>query len=305
MEFFKKKTQFDFMKNKHYALFFSAILFIVSISGMAIKGFNLGLDFTGGTQIKVHYAQPIPLETIRTTLHKAGFSHASVQSYGSASEVMVRISSQWETNKTAIQNKLTEALKPGAIQSLSYIGPQVGKALMINGVVAVIISMLATMVYIALRFELRFAFSATISLIHDPILILGIFAWAQMEFNLIALAALLTILGYSLNDTIVVYDRVREEFNRRTDETPENVVNLSINQTLSRTIMTSSLTLVVVLALYLFGGDSLEGFSLALIIGIVIGTYSSIYIAGALAVMMGLNRDALIKKKRGPVDDLP
>ena len=305
MEFFKQNTSFDFMKNKHYALAFSVILFIFSVTGMVTRGFNLGLDFTGGTQINVHYAKPIALDSVRKALHRSGFSHAQVQTYGNAQSIMVRISSQWHTNEITTQNKLKDALKPGVMQSLNYIGPQVGKKLMVNGLVAVIISMLATMLYIAVRFELRFAFSATISLIHDPILILGIFAWTQMEFNLIALAALLTILGYSLNDTIVVYDRVREEFNRRIKDTPESVINISINQTLSRTIMTSSLTLVVVIALFVFGGDSLQGFSLSLIIGIVIGTYSSIYIAGALAVMMGLNRDALIKSKKRYVDDLP
>jgi preprotein translocase subunit SecF len=305
MEFFKQNTSIDFMKNKHYALVFSIILFIISITGMIGRGFNLGLDFTGGTQINVHYQHPITLDKVRNSLHQAGFSHAVVQTYGSAESIMVRISSQWHTNETSIQRKLKNSLKPGVMQSLNYIGPQVGKALMVNGLVAVIISMLATMLYIAIRFELRFALSATISLIHDPILILGFFAWTQMEFNLIALAALLTILGYSLNDTIVVYDRVREEFNRRTNDSPEKVVNISINQTLSRTIMTSSLTLVVVVALCIFGGDSLRGFSIALIIGILIGTYSSIYIAGALAVMMGLNRDALIKNKKRQVDDLP
>ncbi len=193
----------------------------------------------------------------------------------------------------------------GTIGSLDYIGPQVGQQLMMNGILAVIVALIATMIYISLRFEFRFALSAAIALIHDPVLILGIFSFFHLEFNLIVLAAVLTVIGYSLNDTIVVYDRIRHNFRKVRRGTPTEIVDLSINQTLSRTIMTSSLTLIVVVALFIFGSTTLRPFALALIIGIIIGTYSSIYIAGSLVVKFGLNGQHLVRSPKKIEDNLP
>lgn len=297
MEFFKSQSKIDFMHLRKHAFVFSILLFIFSVVGMSLNGLRLGLDFTGGTQVQLHTVQIAKLDNIRSTLTDAGFEETTVQGFGSARDVMIRLKpSKKDSNPQKLKLKLANLFPKDKISRVEFIGPSVGKALMNNGVLAVLISMIATMLYIAIRFEYRFAFSAAISLIHDPILILGIFAWTHMEFNLISLAALLTILGYSLNDTIVVYDRVRENFRKLRKSTPIEVMNLSINQTLSRTIMTSGLTLLVVLALLVFGGETLRGFSVALIIGIVIGTYSSIYVAGGLAVAMGMSRQSLLPK---------
>lgn len=297
MEFFKKHTQIDFMALRRSAMLFSLALFVFSTLALWSQGLNLGLDFTGGTQIELHYQGIAPIETIRHTLKQAHFKEAVVQAYGSSSDVMIKMPPQGMDN-TSLKNSIQDHLPQASISRVEFIGPQVGHALLNNGILAVFISLLATMAYIALRFEYRFAISAAISLIHDPVLIMGVFALFHIEFNLISLAALLTILGYSLNDTIVVYDRVRENFRNDKKSPVEKVVNLAINQTLSRTIMTSGLTLIVVVALCLLGGETLRGFSIALIVGIVIGTYSSIYVAGSLAVHFGLKRDALLKPLR-------
>ena len=190
-------------------------------------------------------------------------------------------------------------------QRVDFVGPQVGKELATKGTLAIIIALLATMIYIAMRFEYRLAFSSAIALIHDPVLILGVFAMFHIEFDLKALAGLLAVIGYSLNDTIVVFDRVRENFIKIRRATPMEIMNTSINQTLSRTIMTSVLTLFVVVSLFIYGGADIHGFALALIIGIVVGTYSSIYVAGALAVMMGLDREDFLPNQRKEIDDRP
>jgi len=304
MEFFKSSTNIDFMGQRLYAAIFSVLLCIFSIASLFYYGLNLGLDFTGGTQIEVSYAAPADLNGIRQQLANAGFGDAVVQSYGTANEVLIRISSQASDSQETLRARILKALPGATLHQIEYIGPQVGKTLITNGVLAILVSLIGTMLYIGFRFEYRFAVSAAIALIHDPILILGVFAFFQIEFNLISLAAVLTIIGYSLNDTIVVYDRVRENFRRVRKASAVEIMNLSINQTLSRTIMTSGLTLLVVLALFVFGGEMLRGFSLALIVGIVIGTYSSIYVAGSLAVAMGLDRRHLIAPPR-TVDEHP
>ncbi|HVV68333.1 MAG TPA: protein translocase subunit SecF [Gammaproteobacteria bacterium] len=305
MEFFKANTKIDFMGQRKWAALFSAILFIASIVSLAANHLNFGLDFTGGTQIELQYPQAADFNAIRQNLVKAGFDQAQVQSYGTSRDVLIRIPPHKEFTEQALRDKLTAALPGAKVQQIEYIGPQVGRSLVTNGLLAILVSLLATMAYIAFRFEMRFAISAAVALIHDPILILGIFSFFHLQFDLISLAAVLTIIGYSLNDTIVVYDRVRENFRRVRKGTPTEVMNLSINQTLSRTIMTSGLTLLVVVALFIFGGATLHGFSLALIIGIIIGTYSSIYVAGSLAISLGLNRSHLLPQAKKELDSLP
>lgn len=304
MEFFKSNTKIDFMGQRFYAAIFSILLCVASLAALFTKGLNLGLDFTGGTQLEMSYAQPADLNQIRDQLSAAGFHDPIVQAYGTSKDVLVRISAKEMGGQDALKGKIMQALPGATLHQIEYIGPQVGKTLITNGILAIIVSLIGTMLYIAFRFEYRFSISAAIALIHDPILILGIFAWFQIEFNLISLAAVLTIIGYSLNDTIVVYDRVRENFRRVRKADASEIMNLSINQTLSRTIMTSGLTLLVVISLFVFGGEMLRGFSLALIIGIIIGTYSSIYVAGSLAVAMGLDRKHLVQQTR-PIDDHP
>lgn len=299
MEFFKTTSNIDFMGQKKIAMLFSILILIGSILSLSTKGLNLGLDFTGGTQVEIESLEPINQNLIRSKLISHKVDDISIQSFGSNKKALIRIGSGDTSSQDELAKLLTKVLeKNTSIVRLEYIGPQVGSALLENGILAIIVSLIITIIYITIRFEIRFAVSAAISLIHDPVLILGIFSFYQLEFNLIALAALLTILGYSLNDTIVVYDRVRENFKLTKTKSPSEIINLSINQTLSRTLITSGLTLLVVLALYVLGGSTLQDFALALIIGIIIGTYSSIYIAGSLAVTLGLNRESLLPKKK-------
>jgi preprotein translocase subunit SecF len=307
MEFFKEKSNINFMGQKNLAIIFSIFLFVASIAVTAIYGINLGLDFTGGTQLEMSKDTTINIPKVREIMEDNGFNGIVIQAYGGSDNILVRIpaSNELSSHSAKLKNKINSILPGYNIDKVEYIGPQVGHALMINGVMALLVSLLLTMLYIAVRFEYRFAVSAAISLIHDPILIMGVFSLLQLEFNLISLAALLTIIGYSLNDTIVVYDRIRENFKRHRKMTPTDIVNLSINQTLSRTIMTSGLTSLVVIALIIYGGEVLQGFSIALITGIVIGTYSSIYIAGSLAVTLGLNRQALLTKAKPTADNMP
>jgi len=305
MEFFKTDTKIDFMGQRRIAAIFSILICAASLVILFVDGLNLGLDFTGGTQIELHYEKEADFNYIREKVAQAGFPGATVQPYGSSRDVLIRLGDDPDLNQKEIKEKILAALPDAHFNQAEYIGPQVGKTLVTNGILAILVSLLGTMMYIAMRFEYRFAISAAVALLHDPIVTLGIFALFHIEFNLITLAAILTIIGYSLNDTIVVYDRVRENFRMMRKGTATDIMNRSINQTLSRTIMTSGLTLVVVLSLFIFGGEVLRGFSLALIIGILIGTYSSIYVAGALAIVMGLDREHLLAPSRVEIDDRP
>ena len=304
MEIFKQDSKIDFMGARWWTAIISILFFVFSLCSLGVYGLKWGLDFTGGTQIEVSYPQTADLEGMRQELSKAGFNEAVVQSYGTSKDVLISIAPREDLDQTQLSNKVMNAL-PGATKMREeFIGAQVGKEMATKGALAVILAMLATMGYIAMRFEYRFAVSAAAALVHDPLLILGIFSFYQIDFDLKALAALLAVIGYSLNDTIVVFDRVRENFVKIRKLNPVEIMNLSINQTLSRTIMTSVLTLVVVVSLFVFGGETIHGFSLALIIGIVVGTYSSIYVAGALAIALGLNRSDLLPKAK-LVDDRP
>lgn len=300
MEFFKHNTQINFMAQRKWAAVLSVVMFTLSLLALAFNGLNWGLDFTGGTQIQLAYNQPTDLTAIHDQLDKAGFGDAVVVTYGTTKDVLVSIVPKDKNTllddkaQTAMVNQVLAALPDAKLASANYIGPQVGQEMSTKGFIAILIALLGTMIYIALRFDMRFAVGSTLALIHDPIIILGIFSFFHIEFNLIALAAVLTVIGYSLNDTIVIFDRVRENFRKFRKADPVEVMNLSINQTLSRTIMTSALTLTVVLALFFLGGALLHGFALALIIGIVVGTYSSIYVAGSLTISLGLSRHHLI-----------
>lgn len=305
MELYSHKTKIDFMGLRKKAMLFSAALFIFSMVSLVINGLNLGLDFTGGTQLEMHYANAVDTNSVRQSLDKAGFSDAFVQTYGSAKDILVKLKLRKQATQQELTAQVLQALPDAQLQRVEYIGPQVGKALVTNGILAIIVALLGTMIYISLRFQYRFAISAAISLIHDPILILGLFSLFHVEFDLVALAAVLTVIGFSLNDTIVVYDRVRENFRKIRKGTPEEILNLSVNQTLSRTTMTAGLTFAVILALFIFGGPMLHGFALAMMIGIVIGTYSSIYIAGAFAIAFGLNRTHLISVDKKQFDSMP
>lgn len=306
MELFHRETKIDFMGIRKITGLFSILLFVVSIFLLFTKGLNFALDFTGGTQLECRFSEPVSLEEVRSKLITKGFHEPKLSFYGSTNDVLIRLGSKTGEDTSEanhiIGQQVLEALQDNKTQvelrRVEFVGAEVGDNLAQQGALAVIVALAATMVYIAFRFEFRFAISAAVALLHDPILILGIFSGLQLEFDLATLAAILAVIGYSLNDTIVVYDRVRENFRKVRGQSTEEILNLSINQTLSRTLMTSVLTLLVVVALFFFGGASLKGFSTAFIIGIVIGTYSSIYIAGALSLMLGLKRQDLMPKAK-------
>ncbi|MBA2652494.1 MAG: protein translocase subunit SecF [Tatlockia sp.] len=306
MEFFNPNSNVDFMGARKWTALFSALIFAVSLIALFANGLKWGLDFTGGTQIEVTYPnQAADLTSIRDNLYKVGFKEAQVVSYGTSRDVLISIAPHANLDQSLLVDKVMEQL-PGAVkQRVDFVGPQVGQELATKGALAIIVSLLATMIYIAMRFEYRLAVSSAVALVHDPVLILGVFAMFGIEFDLKALAGLLAVIGYSLNDTIVVFDRVRENFKKIRRTSPLEIMNISINQTLSRTIMTSVLTLFVVVALFIYGGETIRGFSLALIIGIVVGTYSSIYVAGALAVVMGLDRKDFLPTQRKEIDERP
>jgi len=312
MEFFKPNTKINFMGLRKWCAIFSLVLFIGSVGSLIVNGLNFGLDFTGGTQIVASFNQNVDINQVQKELNQAGLTKSSVQSYGNSRQVMISLAGKAtgnDENQALLQQSMAQKVKaavPGSsIESVNFIGAVVSSQLAYKGVLAVIVALLGTMIYIAFRFEYRLAVSAAVAMIHDPILILGLFSLFHIEFDLNALAAVLTVIGYSLNDTIVVFDRVRENFRRIRKATPTEVMNVSINQTLSRTVMTSGLTLLMVIALFLFGGAVIHGFALALIIGIIIGTYSSIYVAGSLAVSLGLNRADLLPSAKREIEDAP
>lgn len=301
MEFFKQNTCIDFMKQRFIAYAFSLLVFVASLVSLGVSHLELGLDFTGGMQIELHYPELVDPSSLRQLLFQAGYPEASVVRYGSSQDVQVTLSSKHMVDAAVFHQLVPQA----EVVRVDYVGPQVGKQLAQQGVLAIVVSLIGTMIYIALRFEIRFALSAAIALIHDPVLILGVFSLFHIPFDLISLAALLTVIGYSLNDTVVIFDRVRENFIRLRKMSPYEVMNTSINQTLSRTIMTSGLTLMVVVVLYCYGGAMLQGFALALMIGIVIGTYSSIYVAGSLALAMGLSKEHLMPVQKQKAESYP
>lgn len=305
MNFFKKESNVDFMSLRYKAIIFSSVLSVIAIIALCFNGIHLSLDFTGGTQVRMKNLSVTTTE-LREQVSKRFGNDVVVQRLGAGDEFIIRIGGNIKQDEQkAVKIFFIQTFGKENFTGITFIGPQVGEALLINGIIATIIALLTTMLYVMIRFEYRFGLSAMLALLHDPIVILGCFALFGLEFDLNSLAALLTILGYSLNDTIVVYDRVKENFIKNKRMIPDDVVNLAINQTLSRTIMTSGLTLIVVLTLLIFGGDQLRNFALSLSIGIVVGTYSSIYIAGSIAVMLGLDRDSLLPKNRDYLKHIP
>jgi len=314
MEFFKPNTNINFYRLRKIAAIFSLVLFIFSIVCFFINGLNLGLDFTGGTQIQVSYKQPTNLNVIRDQLQKAGFAKEAVQSVGDSRTVMITLDSKTlkarskedkTTEQDEVKTKLLTALPGARFDSQTTIGSVVSGEMTQHAFLAIFVAILATMIYIAFRFEWRLSVGAAIALIHDPILILGLFSFLHIQFDLTVLAAVLTVIGYSLHDTIVVYDRIRENFRKVRRGTTVEIVNSAINQTLSRTVISSALTFVSVFILYLFGGPSIHDFAFALVVGILVGTYSSIYVAGSAAVALGLSRKDLLTTAKEKLDDQP
>jgi len=302
------KKQFDFMGVRKPIMMMSTLLVLASLISLFTVGLNFGIDFTGGSVIEVGYKEPVDLKPIRDVLTKNGYKAAIVQHFGSASEVLIRLVPHEGQNKAELSSQIIPLLQAQSkdhmdVRRVDFVGPQVGKELRDDGGLAVLYALIAILIYVSLRFEYRFSLGAVAALIHDVTITLGVFSAFQLDFDLSVLASILAVIGYSLNDTIVVFDRIRENFRKIRKKNTIDMVNLSINQTLSRTLMTSMTTLVVLLALFFLGGDVIKDFSLALIIGIVVGTYSSIYVASAGAIAMGISRADLLEPEKNDEAD--
>lgn len=299
----------DFMGLRKAALIFSIALILISIASLAIRGLNFGIDFTGGTVMEIGYPQSEDPDTVRMLLEDAGYEKAIVQHFGSAKDILIRLPPQADnTDKAELSNQVLRTLQAEQPQAemrrVEFVGPQVGEELREDGGLAMLYALIGILIYVAFRFEYRFSVGAVAALVHDVLITLGFFSLTQIEFDLTVLAALLAVIGYSLNDTIVVFDRQRENFRVLRKETPPEVLNISINQTLSRTLLTSLTTMLVVVTLYIFGSEIISAFSMALIVGIVVGTYSSIYIASNLLLVMGITKEALIPQEKEEDEEL-
>ena len=317
MEFFNTKTNIDFLGKRRISAVVSAILIIGSLILLipGVRGLNFGIDFTGGVLLELGYKGPANLPDIRERLAASNFADAQVQNFGTASDVMIRILPREGLDNKEVAGQLLAVLKVGdpavELRRTEFVGPQVGQDLTEQGTLAMLFAMIMITAYIMLRFQWKFALGAILATVHDPIVTLGFFALTGLTFDLSVLAAMLAIVGYSVNDTIVVFDRIRENFRKIRRGDAEEIMNISVNETLSRTIMTSFLTMLMVLAMLFFGGETLRGFSSALTVGIVVGTYSSIFIASALALALKATAADLMPPKpgkgegEGEVDSMP
>ena len=308
MQILDKKTDFNFMSKRKIAAVFSVLLLLSSITSLLMQGLNFGIDFTGGTMIELSYKEEVKLESIRSTLEKNGYGDAIVQNFGSIHDVLIRLPILETENMAELSNEVVATLQSGNeskvdVRRVEFVGPQVGEELTEQGGLAMLYALIGILIYVSLRFEYRFAIGSVVALVHDVLLTLGFFSILQLEFDLTVLAAILAIIGYSLNDTIVVFDRIRETFLKMRKGTSEVIVNRALNDTLSRTLMTSATTLLVVTSLFFFGGEVIHAFSIALILGIVVGTYSSVYIASNTILSMGVSKaDLMPPEKEGDQD---
>lgn len=311
MKILEQKTAIDFMGKRTAAFVFSGILILLSVIAFFTQGLNYGIDFTGGTIVEVGYTEPADLNAIRAVLADSEFSDSSVQYFGTSTDVLVRIPPREGLNNAEISNQLIHLLKNTGtsveMRRVEFVGPQVGDELKEDGGLAMIYALFGILIYVAIRFQTRFSIGAIAALVHDVVITIGFFAITQINFDLTVLAAILAVIGYSLNDTIVVFDRIRENFHKLRKAEPVEVMNISINETLSRTIITGLTTLLVLLALFFLGGEIIHAFSLALILGIIIGTYSSIYIASPVTLALGVTKQDLmaVVKEGAEIDDRP
>jgi preprotein translocase subunit SecF len=298
MQILKDKLAIDFMGRRHIAIIISSVLLALALGSLLIRGLNFGIDFTGGTLIEVGYQGPADLGEIRAVLEENGYAQAQVQHFGTSRDVLIRIPPSDEKADVKLSDDILAVLQGSTadveMRRVEFVGPQVGEELTEQGGLAIIYALIGILIYIMLRFHARFAPGAVAALIHDVLVVIGVFSALQVEFDLTVLAALLAVIGYSLNDTIVVFDRIRETFRKMRKGTPLQIINASINQTLARTLMTSITTLLVLVMLYVFGGEAIHSFSMALILGVVVGTYSSIYIASTTALALGISKQDLM-----------
>ena len=287
----------NFMRFRHVATLISGSLLLIAVVSLAMRGINFGLDFTGGTLLEVQYEQPVPTESVKSVLDTAGYRDVTVQNFGSETDVLVRMS---ESFHDGLGDEVLSLLQDNSgdnsltLLRSEFVGASVGEELRDQGGIAMLAALFVVMAYVAFRFQWKFSLGAVLALFHDVLITIGMFALFQWEFDLNVLAALLAVIGYSLNDTIVVFDRIRENFRIERIGTPTEIINGSLTQTLDRTLMTSATTVLVLLALFFLGGDIIHNFALALIMGIVVGTYSSIYVAANLLLMLGISRDNLL-----------
>ncbi len=310
MEFFKIKRDIPFMRYGRVTTTISLVTFILAVLALGFKGLNLGLDFTGGVQIEVNYGQPADTQAIRSIIESQGIRESSVQNFGSTRDVLIRLPLNPEVSSAKLSDQIFSALKAQdasvVLRRVEFVGPQVGKDLFENGSLALLLVAAGIMIYLAMRFEWRFAVAAIIANMHDIVIILGMFAFFQWEFTLSVLAGVLAILGYSVNESVVVFDRVRENFRKMRKASVSEVIDNAITATMSRTIITHSMTQLMVLAMFFFGGEALHNFALALTIGIVFGIYSSVLVASPIVLWLGVSRkDLMPVAKEGAVDDRP
>lgn len=309
MEILKKQTKIDFMGQRKRAMIFSGLLLLVSLVSIGVRGLDYGIDFTGGTLIEVGYPQSADLVQVRSDLAAAGFPEAVVQYFGTTHDVLVRLAPRGDLSKAELSSDVLRVLKQNGgddmqLRRVEFVGPQVGEELTEQGGLAMLIALGAILVYVTLRFQWKFSLGAVAALFHDVIITIGFFSVLGLEFNLTVLAAVLAVIGYSLNDTIVVFDRVRENFRTMRKGTPVQIFNASLNQTLSRTLITSLTTLLVLVTLFFLGGSLIHEFAIALIVGVIIGTYSSIYIASTTALALGvIKTDMMRVQKEGSEAD--
>ncbi|MCP3662021.1 MAG: protein translocase subunit SecF [Gammaproteobacteria bacterium] len=309
MQILNLKKQLNFMGKRKIAMVISVSVILIALASIIFRGLNFGIDFTGGTLVEVGYGQAVELSQVREALASKNFTDATVQHFGTSKDVLVRLAPQEGMDSAELSNQafsVMQSLGGGQadLRRVEFVGPQVGDELTEDGGLAMLYALIGILIYVALRFEYRFAVGSVIALIHDVLVTIGIFSLFQLEFDLTILAAVLAVIGYSLNDTIVVFDRIRENFRKMRKGTSEEIINASLNQTLSRTLVTSLTTLLVLIALFVFGGEIIHGFALALIIGVLVGTYSSIYVASSAVLTMGISKaDLMPVVKEGEVQD--
>lgn len=302
----------DFLSKRTLAFYFSGTLFLISLISFVVKGLDLGIDFTGGSVYEMHYNQSVDLDKMRAALESEGFADANLQHFGSSADVMIRLKpvenlSQKELSEKIVKVANASQTQPGEMRRVEFVGPQVGDDLINDGGLALLFAFLGVMAYVSIRFEWKLSLGAIAALFHDTIITMGFFSVFGWEFDMTVLSAILALIGYSINDTIVVYDRIRETVRTsRIKDSIHDIVNTALNDTLSRTILTSLTVFLTLLALAFLGGKTIHGFAIAMLIGVVKGTYSSIYIASSLALSFGLSREDLMPPaKDNVVDDMP
>lgn len=310
MRIFSNVPNIDFMAQRKVGLIVSTVLTLAAILLVAIRGLNFGIDFTGGVLVEVSYAESVPLDQVRGDLAKGGYHGAVVQHFGSASTLLIRLPPTEETNSAQVSSRILEALSASEgpapeLRRIEFVGPQIGDELTEKGGLALLFAFIGIMIYIAFRFEWKFSVGAIAALIHDAVMVLGFLSAFWIEFDITTLAAILALIGYSNNETIVIFDRIRENLIGQRRATVLEVVNLSVNQTLLRSVITHFTTLLTLSALFFLGGPSVHSFSVALIVGVIVATYSSIYVSTNLAVALGVSREDLLPPQDKEIDEMP